>query len=151
MPDLAINVLPPLFSQRGHGDRLHAALLHPLNHHRENTLCFAAAFQNKKNIGPSPLKTKQLQTLNIYWETCASHQTKTQSLYPAGLQGVIDRKLFNTYMSFWCTVNVCMCVYTCVCLWHVYMCLMSSCLCCPVCLSVCSVNRHVCAHVEAHI
>lgn len=115
MPNLAINVLPPLFSQRGHGDRLHAALLHPLNHHREIALCFAAAFQ-KKNIGPSPLKSKQLQTLNIYWETCASHQTKTQSLYPAGLQGVIDRKLFNTYMSFWCTVNVCMgvCIHVCV-------------------------------------
>lgn len=89
-----------LFSQRGHRGRLRAALLHPLNHHREITLCLAAAFKKKKNTAPSPLKLKQLQTPNVYWETCASHQTKSQSLYPAGLQGVIDHELLHTYMSF---------------------------------------------------
>lgn len=66
-----------------------------------------------KNMGPSPLKSKQLQTPNIYWETCASHQTKTRSLYPAELQGLIDHKLLyvHTYMSFQCIFSMCVCVY----------------------------------------
>lgn len=131
---------------RGDGGRLHAALLHPLNHQREVTLCFVAAFK-KKNAAPSPLKVKQLQTLNVYWETCASHQAKGQSQYPAGLQGVIDRELLHTYVRLLravkrartCVYNMSACVQ------------FSSCLHRPVCLSTRSVNWNASMRAWWHI
>lgn len=69
---------------------MHVASLHPLNRHREITLCFVAAFKKIFFTAPSPLKAKQLQTLDVHCETCASHRAKSQSLHPAGLRGVID-------------------------------------------------------------
>lgn len=152
--NLTIIVLLLCFPQ-ARWDRLHAALLATLNHHGGNSSLVAASF--KKIWDPLPLKFKQLQTLNIYSETCASHRTKTKSLYQAGLLGLYDHKLLyiHTYMGFLCIIlYVCVCV----CLWYVCVCpclsacVLACCLCWPVCLCVCSIDRQACReHIYVNI
>lgn len=103
-----------------HRDRLYKALFASVNHHKSCLL--VASFRKIWDPPPPPLKFKHLQTLNIYWEACATNDTNSLCVQLGYWDYVITSCC--AFVPTWAFCALFLCVRVCISLFlvNVYVC-----------------------------